>query len=749
MLVLDAYENLGDLTERIDDDLLRLLEGAPNVRAVITSRAPTTLTSPAVVLRHGISVLTEHLLAFTLEETESFWGTNSTRGVSPAQVHRETRGFPLAIRALRLAHLRHDALPQVAADSWRGYVAEYLREQLDRSGAHEFVLDICVAPYLDQELADTLSGFDAHGVLAQLEWNGFGRWIPYAPGRPVFQYIDLVRDSYVAELGRSDAVRFGTKANAAARWLHANDEHEAAFTLALDADQYALAERIYRDLAVARPEIYMTDVLAARLGRLPRSILVERPVLAFALAVVLISSVATRGAAPELFQATVDRTKRLNPRATPAHKLFHQLVRTLSQRALQQFRDAADSAAQGYALFEGLTVEQLDTLGELAPTALRQYAYSLLQDGRTEESRQVVDQAISHAHTPWSRNYTLVYGVGIHAIEGRRRAAAAASALVDPDSWPRDTSSSYMSALGRVGEGALLLDDFDFEGALAQFENCESFLDTADYWPFVNWVIAHARIGLGEATTEAVRLAEALRAQPPAPGTGDNVGTAALLNTLSIAWLIAGNGTRAGEVLRQPMGCCAGQLAPARLLARLMSGESERALLDLPRLESLHGHTVRSSAATLTLASVAALHTGREEVAAEILGRAAALHRTHGARAHLLYVPAPALEELRALAADLGQAAILDYLTAPVPAVFDRTPTADHRVALSRREQIVLNAIVQYRTRAEIAAALHVSEATVKTQLHSLYRKLDVTTRKAAIERAIERDLFSRELRID
>lgn len=55
---------------------------------------------------------------------------------------------------------------------------------------------------------------------------------------------------------------------------------------------------------------------------------------------------------------------------------------------------------------------------------------------------------------------------------------------------------------------------------------------------------------------------------------------------------------------------------------------------------------------------------------------------------------------------------------------------------LTKREQVVLAHLTPTSTIADIARALVVSPNTVKTQLQSLYRKLEVSDRSSAIRAA-------------
>jgi two-component system, NarL family, nitrate/nitrite response regulator NarL len=62
---------------------------------------------------------------------------------------------------------------------------------------------------------------------------------------------------------------------------------------------------------------------------------------------------------------------------------------------------------------------------------------------------------------------------------------------------------------------------------------------------------------------------------------------------------------------------------------------------------------------------------------------------------------------------------------------------------LTLREQQMLERIAEGRSVAEIAGELHLSQATVKTHLRSLYAKLEVSERAAAVAAAMRRGLLT------
>ncbi|MCX2950117.1 response regulator [Lentzea sp. NEAU-D7] len=61
---------------------------------------------------------------------------------------------------------------------------------------------------------------------------------------------------------------------------------------------------------------------------------------------------------------------------------------------------------------------------------------------------------------------------------------------------------------------------------------------------------------------------------------------------------------------------------------------------------------------------------------------------------------------------------------------------------LSNREREVLTLVAQGKTNREVGAALHISEATVKTHLQHVYAKLEVPDRASAVSAAHQRGLL-------
>lgn len=736
VFVFDAYENLRGLTPTIDDDILRLTEQVPGLRVVVTTRAATRLDDEVLKLRGRAQTITERQLQFTVNETAQLLGEHAPHvdQVAADRIHRETRGYPLGIRAATFALAQHRSTPRHGSAEWRALVTKDLRSQLSDTATIEFILDTCAPPYFDAALAESLTGSgEVQKILDELEWNGFGRWIPYAQHRPAFQYVESLRDTFLSEVLATDRERYERSAAASARWLHDNADHELALGLAIEGQQFGLASAITTTLIITSPESYSSDGLEKYLRHVPKAVLPQYPILAFALGLAYLTTVETRGSAGEYF-GIVAAHGSANLQAMGSTEAFFTLsARALSLRYIGQFQESGREASNALRYFDAMSIEQHEEFPEFMPLIFRQLAYSLFQVGEVEQARATISRAVTAATTAWSKNYTLAYGVGLHAIAGYATQAESTRSLIDPDAWPRDHEHSIMNGLGVVGAAVLRLDAFDCDGALAGISAADSYIQTSEFWPLLTWATMNARLGRGEARAEAHRVEEALASTPVPLGVGENLGTVALRNMLAILWLNTGQISQASALLEATSDYPA-QLAPAELLNLIQSGETAAAVRQLPRLTAQFGHTIRSRSATLTLGAVASLREGNEATAASLLERAAVLWHSHGARAHLMYVPGSDLEQLRSLATATANSMSIGYLAGPV--VSPLAATVEF-VLLSTRELEVLQAVAEFQTQAEVARVLYLSSNTIKTHLKSIYRKLRVSSREEAIQRAI------------
>ncbi|MFT4288775.1 LuxR C-terminal-related transcriptional regulator [Nocardioides sp.] len=742
--VLDAYEKLGDAAAEVDDDLQRLVERLPSVRVVIGTRGRTRLCDEKLLLRGRTRLIDDRDLALTESEIAELLrlhlGSDDS-GLARAAA-RETSGYALGVRALVLGLSRRGNVPVDGSQEWNDLVATDLSSELADESMARFVLLTSAPPYFDAELAGAISGRgDVDAVLAVLEREGFGRWVPYARRHAVFQYVDSVRDAFLHRLRRHDPTGYRGSVRESARWLFEYGDYEMAFQLAVEAEDYTLASRVYVDLVCAYPEIYFTGRLLGRLDALPTSVLTRYPVLALGLGLVRGFNPVLRGTAAEAYaMAARQHPEGVEVLGGPIDRFLLTSVRAVALRLCGRFQESARVSVEAIAELDSLPGEFDDASVEFVAMILRQLSFSLLQGSRFPAALTAMARSAGMTKVAATRNYAFSYLVGANGYLGDREATEDAGQAIDPAAWPREHEQSYLNVMTLAGEGFTRLDEFDFEAALDRVARVRRHSPISEFWPFVAAVELHARIGQGEALSAARWLEMRLADTPPPPGIGDNTATRYLTNLHAMAWLLAGRPSQA-EPLLATESPRAPEIVPARLLELILTGRADQAPEQLAGWLRLPGHTNRTKAATLLLGAAAVLEHGDEKLATALARRAYDLYLAKGVRAQVLLAPAEHRRQLAELAREEGEPDLAAYLLDGVPDVVS-LGGLPRLVRLSKRELVVLAALVDHASREEIAKVLTVSPNTVKTQLRSIYRKLGVTSREAAVRTAFEYHLL-------
>lgn len=731
VLVLDAYEHLGDVMPEIDRDLARLVMATPELRLLITTRGSTRLADLQPADGGIVRVMTLRELAFTSEEIRAL--ITAQTGIDDerlaASVAEATQGFALTVRAVVLTLSQLGTIPRLDSAEWNAVLAARLESLLPDQTAVQFVTDTSVPPYVDVELSDLLSGHsDAAGLLAMLERNGFGRWIPYSQHRPVFQYVETIRDTFRAR-ALEDRERYRRCCVISAVWLLENEEIvDQALQYAIDGGDYALADRIFLSVVISNPASYTTDRFLAALRKVPVEVLSDYPLLAFGLSLALLSNPILR---PEGFQvARIAMESTAQPSyVEPSIDEFALLsMKAVARRLALEFRESAAACLEVLRAAEEMDVALLGPFRDHVGTILRQVGYSLLQGGRIPEALSAINRSVALCRTPLTRDYSTVYAAGISAFTGDLVRARAISAAIDTDAWPVELRKSYMNGLGLVADGYACLDALDFAGAAVVLQDAESYMQTAEFWPFLTAISVVARHGLGQARAEAERVTRELAAPVPPPGVGDNVATERLRAVTALAWLAVGDQRTAARLLdRQPSD--GAHSALARIAVQLAAGQDAEALRLARGSLEIEGHTIRTLAETRTFGAVAALRQGDPDLAWTWLSSGAVTWETYGARVHVALLAPRDRRLLWEFARERQSDSLQRYLDIPVPGVQATGLT----VSLTRREQVVLAALADHEGARAIAEVLVVSPHTVKTQLQSIYRKLGVSSREAAL----------------
>lgn len=164
-------------------------------------------------------------------------------------------------------------------------------------------------------------------------------------------------------------------------------------------------------------------------------------------------------------------------------------------------------------------------------------------------------------------------------------------------------------------------------------------------------------------------------------------------------------------------------------LERISGAEPDVAVVDV-RMPGLDGLKIVAAVAREGLRTKVILLTGHED--------STAAYRALAAGAAGYVSKASDHTELcdSIAAAARGETVIAPQFAAGIATEIQMREASD-RPALTEREGEVLRRLAEGRTAQGIGEELHLSEATIKTHLHNLYEKLDVSDRAAAVARAM------------
>jgi DNA-binding CsgD family transcriptional regulator len=197
------------------------------------------------------------------------------------------------------------------------------------------------------------------------------------------------------------------------------------------------------------------------------------------------------------------------------------------------------------------------------------------------------------------------------------------------------------------------------------------------------------------------------------------------------AALAAGLSSVGSHVMCAPM---------TKSFVHLLGGRPRDALAGLqPCLSRDRRHAPRTLLTAHLVAAVASLELDDMIGAPRHFGRALAIARGRGIRRPFRAFPPATISELitctrSASPHDSGVLQMCEELSSPLPRHPGRGATTKSR--LSERERVILSHLGTDLSIAQLAAVLYVSPNTLKSQIKSIYRKLGVNSRAAAVAAA-------------
>ena len=761
VLVLDDFHQVIDA---VHEDLERLARfPPPALRIVIVTRADPPIGLGRLRLDGSLTEIRAADLNFSLEEAGALFGALGI-ALAPEDLEtlwRRTEGWAAALR-LAAVSLQHHPDPRAFIEHFAGTdatISDYLvSEVLARQPPElrDFLLRTSVVDTLSVELADALTGAtDGHAMLARLEHGGVlmtplderGMWHRYHP-----LFAELLRAELRAQLPDEVAQLH----RRAATWLAAHGDDAAALRHAAAGGAWDLAA----DLTTTRWFHMLINgemgTLRPILETMPHRFVEASPELALAFGGALLARGDHAGAQPYLRraeegEALVPPERRASFAASRATMgLYEGRLRGDPRAALWAAHELREQAAvlDSGDLSSGVRSFVLGQLGivELwtgdldSATAHLERAYANALDGGNDwtalaatahlavarafggdplRALRHADEAIRLAlRRGWGRSEPAgaAYCVQAAIAIQRGRREQAEDLVARASEALHETRERPLRAVHALNRALLLSDAGEPEAALGVLQVAR---DEVGDWPLLAPLEDQllAREALLRAAVGERELGRALLERAERESTA----SVPVANALARLRLQEGDPGAARDVLA-PHLRNGDDASPA--VSTPVSVRAEAWLLDALALDALaeHEDAAASLERSLDLAEPAGLSrliVEHGNVVRPLLHR----HVRHGT-AHPAII-GQALETLEHRGGE-GSHAVAVLLAEP----------------LSEREQAILRYLPTMMSNHEIAGELFVSVNTVKTHLKAIYRKLDASGRRDAVQRGRELGLM-------
>lgn len=723
LLIDNHVEGLGLST----DHLLHLLRADSSLRIVVATRQPTGLESPLIALEFDVQVLPACDLLMTRDEVASVLALNGVESTEIAvdELVALTHGWPALVQ-LASARLRLEGLPlrtraeAAAAAAYAGTTFTHDMEERLAMPVTDDVRLLAVAPYITESLADAL-GLDSttattRDLLDHLQSAGFV-W----PSATRVLLAEPVRERWLEEISARQPALVSAARLRLLDHLMSGGEPLLAAQLAADARQWTTLARVLRR---SGPEIWArnADAFSRMLGQL-RSNSSVSPVVVDAL-LALDPDTAASPETPSLAASVLSDLPDAKSVAVGDAEAL--IMRASLHRAAGRFALAGEASGMLSDALRG--AQDLDP--ETAAEGWYQVAMTFLAMGRLRDasvSMTLSDRVAPPAHRLRARGALAV----IALLEGDVRTARSIVEENSTDSWGaspwgeglRLASAWVLLEAGEAGEARALLDALPATSAAREL------------WPFAASTHILSCL-LSGAASDALGLFRTWMARARSTPPSHYQSVQILMTRAKV--LIALRQAREALALFEGPFALSPLTAPAIALSQLYAGRSHEAFVMSVKWGLHHEPSPRAALESLVVSVVADVRLNGVSSHRSTVQRAEALSIRHD-----LWSPWSAVApEDRARVTKILSSSSREQIEART-SLFASSVSVPR---LTKREQVVLSQLTPTSTIADIARALVVSPNTVKTQLQSLYRKLEVSDRSSAIRAAhawglIENDL--------
>lgn len=758
----------------------------PMLQLVIATREDPPLPLAKLRARGELAEARAHDLRFSSEESASFLSDVMGLSLSPdalAALDAQIEGWPAGLQLAALSIQKHEN-PSAAIAALSGshyFILNYLTEEVLRGlppHHQEFLLESSVLPYFAAALCDAVTGrCDSRTVIEALHAaNIFVT--PLDDVRMWWRYHPLFADLLRTQLQRTQPAHAAELRRRASVWFEEQGRHSEAIDLALAADDFARAARLVDQSARQTMMRGYLRTVETWLQRLPDEWQATQPhaTLAFAWSLILRGLLAE--VEPYLLRADAAADRLQRDAAEEAASIRAEAL-ALRSVLTALHGDPARGCAEARAAVAQAPVDDAYVRG----AALFALGTTCNYAGRSDDAIRSYQQALPLCHASGNRvavglivgNLTMLY-----LARGQLHAAAklCREVLASAEQEGVERSPALASVIG--GYSNLLYEWNDLDGATAYALRA---LGTARlgghvaaivYGSVVYAQILRAQGRIDEAATTLAQAHDASQRGMPAWVTPHLVAQQALLS------LARGDARAAEKTLLQHGAALSGptnqnteitELAWLRLLLH-QARESSAPRRLLESAGDLATRVLKSATAAGRMGRALEAFTLRARIFAALNDLASALADIRhalilGESEEYVRPFLDAGEETYPLIARLrnellAQAAPSD--TDPSPAYLDRllqafspghhspaqhSPTSDlpdpamgraeplpFVEALTDRELDVLRLMAEGLTYQEVADRLIVSVNTVRYHVKSLYGKLGVDKRWAALEAA-------------
>ena len=742
LLVVDDFHLISPDLAR--GALLDFLQASPGLVIVAAGRALSELERDRALLSVETAVIGPEDLALTPRECETALEGTRLAGQGRA-VHAATAGFLCWVRYLAIKAADGPG-PIRRFDEFLDSAAAGLPERLvppfQRPGMRAALLAASVPESFPEVLAAQLNpGLCGQELLSRAEQAGY--LVRRRDGERAV--VPLLRRSLLAALDREAPLQRQELERTCAEFFLAESRPLEALRHAVGSGSAAPVTAVLRACLPRILDRHPRGALA-ELQRIPALELARQPVPALVLGILLDrqgGSHRTRGAAMLGTAAAAAREMRRSVPPLPAAERF--LLATVEAVALRltgSLRKAARRASEALEIHTQAPLEERLRIGVLEASALAQLGLCLWRAGAAHEAETAFRLSGAAGATGatgagrqehWRSNLRAL----LRMLDGDT--VGARSYLRQPPLRPLGPFEPRVrhaceEVPGRLVQALLALEALDSDRTREALAPLLRDVDGSEFWVYTRCCEAVADLLDGKASQAHNRLLGLASRRRDLPPIGCQEEERLTL-VQSLLLLAMGRPAKALELLADlPAANPEVTLLTAR--AHLACSQPAEALSCLTRLDEAAQLSPAALAAAAGLGAAARLRMSPTSGTPAELAGLSAFYRDYGLTLATALLPKPDIARLKAAAKEAN-------LPIGVPPGYAGViPGSRPRVILTPREEVILHALAATGSIAEIAARNFVSTNTVKSQIRSLYRKLEVSDREAALTEASLRGLL-------